>query len=316
MFGQCVIHAADRRAGQIDTVALLKKARDFPKECLVTEDVDVSFYKAVVWHIAFYVSKIYGKRAMQTWVNKNKGSSILQMITTSDMVYSFALVENNEDNWDQLFSISNLPKEEQMKYKASNREQLPEDERASYKKLGTKFTARKGKKQSYLSHGWSTEGIKYYEARKAEWKKVYANKTQFDKLEQVFDDTLREGGFGTSGFGCYWKEKPGDDEEEEVEDEIQELCLPGDDIYESERPWSVVRVGDKEGATGKRLLKNHEYTHEEMSAKCDGVLDDGRKLTASAIRKRRKVARVSYGGDVSSGSGDSGSSSDDDSEEE
>ena len=140
-------------------------AREFPEKCREDREMSSDYYKAVIYHIGFYVSKLYGKKTVQRWVNKNKGCSLLRMVTTSDIAYSHALIENSRNVWEQKIAISKLPEDVRRNYKASNRKKLPAEEQEDYANVPPKFTGRKGRKAGYLSHGWSDEGIAFYKER-------------------------------------------------------------------------------------------------------------------------------------------------------
>ena len=41
-----------------------------------------------------YVSKLYGKRHIKTWLKRNKGHAFLDMVTSSDISYCLLILEN------------------------------------------------------------------------------------------------------------------------------------------------------------------------------------------------------------------------------
>ena len=46
-----------------------------------------------------YVTRLYGTRAVSAWLTKNKGKTIFDMITMSDIAYTVAVIENGHDKW-------------------------------------------------------------------------------------------------------------------------------------------------------------------------------------------------------------------------
>jgi hypothetical protein len=48
-----------------------------------------------------YVSRVYGTRAVSGWLTKNKGKTIFDMITMSDIAYTVAVIENGHEKWDE-----------------------------------------------------------------------------------------------------------------------------------------------------------------------------------------------------------------------
>ena len=73
--------------------------------------------------------KLYGKRAVKKWLKNNKGKSLLDMITMSDVAYCAALVENNHEIWDEELEIEKMPTEEQDKFKKENQDDMSPEEK-------------------------------------------------------------------------------------------------------------------------------------------------------------------------------------------
>ena len=48
-----------------------------------------------------YVTRLYGTRAVSAWFTKNKGKTIFDLVTMSDIAYTVAVIENGHDKWDE-----------------------------------------------------------------------------------------------------------------------------------------------------------------------------------------------------------------------
>jgi hypothetical protein len=69
-----------------------------PKEFKITEEG----YKLMIFaFVAKIVSRIYGIRMINTWLNKKKGPTFFDLMTISDIAYTVAVLENTYEVWDQ-----------------------------------------------------------------------------------------------------------------------------------------------------------------------------------------------------------------------
>jgi hypothetical protein len=64
--------------------------------------------KTVYNFVCKLVSKIDGTHSIYKWLSKRKGENFFDMITTSDIAYTVAVVENSYDYWDQCFALKNM----------------------------------------------------------------------------------------------------------------------------------------------------------------------------------------------------------------
>ena len=48
-----------------------------------------------------YVTRLYGTRTVSAWFTKNKGKTIFDLVTMSDIAYTVAVIENGHDKWDE-----------------------------------------------------------------------------------------------------------------------------------------------------------------------------------------------------------------------
>jgi hypothetical protein len=49
-----------------------------------------------------YVTRLYGTHMVSEWFTKNKGKTVFDMITRSDVAYTVAVIENGHEKWDEL----------------------------------------------------------------------------------------------------------------------------------------------------------------------------------------------------------------------
>jgi len=100
-----------------------------------------------------YVSKILGKKAVRAFLEKNKGKSVLDMLSMSDIAYCVVVVKNQHEVWDQEFEIKKVVPDKQRKYTAKVAKTLSIEDRLRYIKNQPLFTSRISKKMKYLDHG-------------------------------------------------------------------------------------------------------------------------------------------------------------------
>ncbi len=84
------------------------------------------------------------------------------MITTSNIAYTFAVVENSFEYWDQCFALKNMTYNEREMYMESE----------GYIENKSKFMQRVGRQRQYCGKGWSTEGVIFYQDVWKKWKTV------------------------------------------------------------------------------------------------------------------------------------------------
>jgi hypothetical protein len=75
-----------------------------------------------------YVARLYVTHTVSTWFTKNKGKTIFNLVTMSDIAYTVAVIENGHERWDE------------SKNRSDGDEELPRK---------TKFTKRGGIKGMY-----------------------------------------------------------------------------------------------------------------------------------------------------------------------
>ena len=192
-----------------------------------------------------YVVKLYGKRAIGTWVKKNKGASFLDMLTMSDVAYSLSVLENNCRVWDQEVEIEDLSDTEQSKYKPQVRKMLQPDEREKYTRVKPKFTNMNLRNRTYMNSGWSEQGIKFYNNIWGKWKGIAQDRESWEKLQVGWELHAEE-----SDFGVYWKVRNvrassvGEVADDDDGSPGNYFSLPGDDEFEDDRYKSEELVRD------------------------------------------------------------------------
>ncbi len=120
-----------------------------------------------------YVTRLYGTRTVSTWFTKNKGKTIFDLVTMSEIEYTVAVIENGHERWDESMNGSDG------------------DEKSPRK---TKFTKIGGIKGVYNTTEWSQEGIKFYNKVWEGWKKLsgYNKFGVWEKLESKWFDYIEE----------------------------------------------------------------------------------------------------------------------------
>ena len=210
-----------------------------------------------------YVGKLYGKRHINKWLANHKGNSLLDLITMSDVAYVGAQIENSGDVWVQEYEICQQAKVKDFK----ELKKMPEDERPKYTPKTPKFTSRKGTKPKYLHHGWSQEGIAFYESVLATWKERAGDKDWWGMLEESWDNYLE-----TTGSGHRWRERPatvarGTDGGEELAESRavanNHFALPGDEDFQPDRAW---KKPPPRGEVQDELMESESSSDEEEVA--------------------------------------------------
>ena len=236
-----------------------------------------------------FVVNLYGKRYVKEWTKKNKGCSLLDMITMSDVAYSLTLVDNNVERWDQAHMISELPKDERDKWRTPRK--LPADERKNYIKIEPKYTSKKNNKGVYKKSGMSDEGIGFYNTHWEAWKRLARNKSSWELLQIGWDTYVEE-----TGMSEHWVQSSGDitrTVSNDVEDELaipdDAFCMPGDEGYENDRAEVVV-----EESARKNDLESDDDSVPEESDHFEDDLGEDEEITppkrTSARSKKRKAA--------------------------
>jgi hypothetical protein len=163
----------------------------------------------------------YGTRTVSTWFTKNKGKTIFDLVTMSDIAYTVAVIENGHKRWDE------------------SKNKSDEDEESPRK---TKFAKRGGIKGVYTTTGWSQEGNKMWEG----WKKLsgYNKFGVWEKLESMWFDYIEE----TRDEGNQGRRKKHEWklEDKDVDPPLPDLpCVAakmvfiGDEDYQPDCPWKI-----------------------------------------------------------------------------
>lgn len=214
---------------------MLELVAEPPKDIEDEETLEPIFH-----FIVNYVARLYGMRNIQKRLLTEKGTTLITLLTTSDIAYAYSVCINQEPVWMKWNEISCLDKEEQDKWR--NSKNLPASEKANYKmKEKPLFTAREGRKLGYLGHGWSEEGVNLYSTVSKKWKALYRSKDWWDAFEVAWENYVE-----STGVCKYWKEKSDDEEahQGQVDVATRELpanrfACPGDEGFEDDRPWMV-----------------------------------------------------------------------------
>ena len=82
--------------------------------------------------ISKFPVQCYGTKYLKKKVKVNKGTTMLDWITASDMAYAESVMEDNMDYWEHLLKIGELGKEEKSKFIKKNQVHMSEDEVKKY----------------------------------------------------------------------------------------------------------------------------------------------------------------------------------------
>jgi len=273
----------------------------------LSEETTVDELNAVYRFVTMIVSKLLGVRSIKKWMRNNKGKSVLDMITMSDIAYTLTLIENNREKWNQIYDISRMTPEEQEKWKKAGK--LPKEQRAHYVRKEPRFTSKKGNKASYKLPGINDEGKKYYEKQLNAWKALATDKTSWDMLQEGWNEYNAAIGWaeqwieqGDSGLATVSV----DEEEEEVRNvSVGAFALPGEDGYEHDRVEMSSGAVDNENenedseeegerASGRSRRKKGgpmcDDTEDGSSSSSSSEYDSDQDNSYGVARKRRKVA--------------------------
>ena len=139
-----------------------------PKRDMTSDETSNIFY-----FIVECVVKTYGTKKISSYIERNVDSTVLDMITVSDIAYSVVVIENSGDVWEQQEYLKTCDAEELEEYK--NPDKLEPEEKEMYQKKTPKYTQRKGRRAGYLSSGWNNAGRHRYREIMARWRELYAD---------------------------------------------------------------------------------------------------------------------------------------------
>ena len=252
--------AEDKCNDDIDFDDMLKFLQD-PPDSEAFEN-DQNLYKHLVHFIAKYVSKLYGVYNLQARVKENPGTSFITHTTVSDLAYCVLLIVNGNARFDQILEIRTKDEHTQAMFK-KKREIMTQVEKDQHPIVEGMFTGKKGSKRVYRGHGMSDEGMALYETVKQGWRKLFADKAWYEKLEEEWFSYAKH-----NDVGKHWKSIEmgavdgadglgGIPEEERLS---AGFCLPGDDDFDDCSPWRLGGNADEENEDG---IEDEEDDEEE-----------------------------------------------------
>lgn len=244
-----------------------------------------------------YVPAVYGVRKIKAWLNENKGSTFLDMVTMSDVAFCIMIIHNNVDVWKQDAEIRSLPYDEREKYKTKNWKKLPEEVKPAYLKVLPKFTKRSGVRKVARETGFSKAGLDFYDEALKNWKEISNNKDDWDGLEMVWEHYVQTNGFVAGEWRLNEDETLNaasmGGEDEEIGEGMPALpalpnlglTLKGDDDFERDRTWKVNprRVSNESDAAAALAGMGR--------ANDDGVGDEDEEEDDGAVRPAKRSRR-------------------------
>lgn len=244
------------------------------------EPTSIATKKQIVCHVVeWYVTRLFGVRAMQAWSNKNKGLHFFQMFTMSDVAYTLAVIDNDYAAWDKI-------------HKKSSRQDLDEDStrnRDGNKRcVKGKYTSHSGSKRQYSHSGWNQDGMDFYNWVKMGWKKLSSENADevWTELEEEWMSYMEEIKFG------YWKtrdviELGGGPQAEDIMTlpNLPPLVLEGDEDFEDVMPaWKKrTRLNPEENDSDADSFDDHEEEEEEDELSYSATGDKSRQANRVSL---------------------------------
>lgn len=253
------------------------------------EEIDDGFkvLRPLYHLIANYVPVLYGWTDIKTWLNDNEGKSVLDLFTTSDIAYMIVLLLNSGERWEKEFEISKMSAEEQDKW--DNPGLLSPEELVNYTKPSPKYTPRKGRKATYLGHGWKQEGVDKFNKIWEEYKKRVNDKVWYEGYELGWEGYVED-----FSVWRHWKKKGMRSKKAslshavsmEKEEEVLPrnlFAMPGDEDFEGDCAWKK-----KSPAAGGVTDGIDEFTN-SSSDSGDEEDDDSVETPPPSKKRSRKI---------------------------
>ena len=184
----------------------------------ITSDQIVPF----LYFLDKYVSKLVGRRELDSYFKSNRDKTLLDRVTPSDIAYAVLLFENGADVWDEYLKIKQTC--------------FTPLEKKNYKRTAQQlYHSQRGTRITLYGEGWTDQGKGYHgeiergivKMKKTEklWNNLYAHWKSYAK-EHSKNTYERDMG---SGIGAA---KDGVGDEDINDDDEFELLLPGDQGYD------------------------------------------------------------------------------------
>ena len=249
---------------------------------------------SVLWPLyhllAYYVSTLYGWTDIKIWLQDNKDKSLLDLFTMSDVAFEIVQVVNGKEKWLLEHRISKMSTDEMEKWKRPKL--LSPQERIFYTKPDSKFTARKGRKTTYLGHGYNKEGLDLYDKTMNAYKARANEKEWYEKYEAGWEDYVVQNGVcklwkKTASVKASLVHAVSMEEEEEEEEEMAPrnlFALPGDEHFVGDCSWKKKPAGQ----SNETPVDDIESSSGESESEDD---DDDSIMLPTSKSRAKKVAR-------------------------
>jgi hypothetical protein len=155
---------------------------------------------ALVYH---YVAECYGRTEIKRWLKVNKGRSVLDKITASDLAFSILVYNNYSSRWTSEIwtkatqsSIEEDEEEQECHDDEDAGEEEQEQSGPSRKKrkkasnMPLPFSKPKTKKLKYLEIGWTSDGVQHYKELENSMKRLMRNETLWNELKQGWENFI------------------------------------------------------------------------------------------------------------------------------
>ena len=240
------------------------------KEHFMIDDNAKDFEKIFNW-IVNYATACYGMKDIRQKLMENQGKILLDFITTSDMAYVEAVIEDSKDQWDHIIELEDkiINDDEKKKFLKKNQRDMSKQEQSKYTMTPKKFTIKQRRKNTFGRDGWSSEGKKYYKVAWAKWKQMYRDRELYDRMLVVYaewvstNEVLKE---WRKSYRTNYDDNNDSDVDEDEADDIR-FVIPGNEDYIPDRPWAI---GTMEGGSDNNESPRDVQIHNTLQRNTEG----------------------------------------------
>ena len=148
---------------------------ELPDNTHFIDDENKGDFEKVFDLIVNYAVQCYGMKDLRQKVKSRPGTMLLNLITTSDMGYAKAVVEDHMDYWDHVIRIEDKAKEEKKKYVKKNQGAMTLEEKERCMMTSKTHTSKEDRKNEFGKDDWSHEGKQFYMAAWGKWRKFLSS---------------------------------------------------------------------------------------------------------------------------------------------
>ena len=231
---------------------------------LLVEDGNEDNLRMLFFWVAKYAMNCYGRKLTKQMIQNGKGMlKLLECVTSSDIAYSMAVVEDNIDYWDSVFDLKKegTGRDELRKYKKKHQMEMSEEEKEKYTLPARKFTGTKIGKNKFGEDGWSGEGKNFYSTQWKKWRSILGQRSNWEKIMVVWEN------FEEENSALSMQKMTGQNKELDNgcdEGDFVAFHLPGDEEHEDDRPWEKNHSSGNQDETNSRSSEAGNMGHRDM----------------------------------------------------